>query len=506
MNKTKLLTWTSAVILTLLFTTSLAFGQAYGGQATAVRATVNAAGQPLVTTAVADTGSLSGAGGTISHSSVGVTVPGVLSVGSSTASITGASNSTVAQAGVNNLNIAAAGITVAASAVTSTAQVSCPGSVRTGSSVITGLTLNGTTVPVSGTPDESVTVFFGGTPIGTLVINEQVRIPGSMTVNALHLTITDPFDASLIDVVVGSSRAAINCAEPPPFNFISGRATGVHLTQSTLLTGVVSTIISDTGPLSTGGGSLSAATAGAGLSPILTTGVVTASSSGGAPGGTPDSTQSASTVTNAALNVGGPLGVSLSFDSIVSNSQCTAVSGTVTCSGSSSIANLQVTALGFPIGITINGLPNQEIILPAGLGRIVLNEQLGTFSGSPAHITVNAIRVELTIPGVAATTVVFASSHSGMQAGAGSTAADASISGRVTDANGRPMGKMNVAVVASDGSVRTVFTSAFGYFNFEGLQAGESYLVTVLGKRHRFESRFVNLGDSVTGVDFTAID
>ena len=73
--------------------------------------------------------------------------------------------------------------------------------------------------------------------------------------------------------------------------------------------------------------------------------------------------------------------------------------------GSSEIAGLVIN--GTPI--VVSGSPNQTILLPAGLGRVVINEQ----SGSPGGITVNALHVVVT--GVA--DVVVSSAHADIVCG-----------------------------------------------------------------------------------------
>ena len=87
------------------------------------------------------------------------------------------------------------------------------------------------------------------------------------------------------------------------------------------------------------------------------------------------------------------------------------------------------------------------------------------------------------------------------------TAAGVSLSGRVTTAGGA--GIRNARVVVTGNSLpepRTVNTGTFGYFTFEGLQAGETYVVTVNSQRFTFAvpSRVVTLVDNLTDFDFAA--
>jgi len=88
-----------------------------------------------------------------------------------------------------------------------------------------------------------------------------------------------------------------------------------------------------------------------------------------------------------------------------------------------------------------------------------------------------------------------------------STAAPATISGRVVDANGRAISRTRVILQGGNlTELRTALTNAFGYYQFDNVETGESYALRVETKRYRFENPtiFVNLGEDATGVDFIA--
>jgi hypothetical protein len=87
------------------------------------------------------------------------------------------------------------------------------------------------------------------------------------------------------------------------------------------------------------------------------------------------------------------------------------------------------------------------------------------------------------------------------------TAAAASLSGRVTTADGR--GIRNARIVVSGNTLpepRIATTGSFGYFSLDGLQAGETYVVTVNSKRYTFSmpSRVITLVDNVVDANFVA--
>jgi hypothetical protein len=87
------------------------------------------------------------------------------------------------------------------------------------------------------------------------------------------------------------------------------------------------------------------------------------------------------------------------------------------------------------------------------------------------------------------------------------SASTAVLAGRVLTADGR--GIRNVTMAIEGGNLigrRYVRTSSFGWFTFDDLRAGETYVVTVNSKRYLFQlpSRVVTLSDSVSDVDFIA--
>lgn len=87
------------------------------------------------------------------------------------------------------------------------------------------------------------------------------------------------------------------------------------------------------------------------------------------------------------------------------------------------------------------------------------------------------------------------------------TAANASISGRVTTADGR--GITNVWIIIGGGSLsqpRTVRTSSFGYYRVEDLPAGETYILEIRAKRYSFTNptRIISLTEDASEQNFIA--
>ena len=92
-------------------------------------------------------------------------------------------------------------------------------------------------------------------------------------------------------------------------------------------------------------------------------------------------------------------------------------------------------------------------------------------------------------------------------AGAGpcfATAANVSVSGRALNSIGRGIGNAIVTISSPDGSHRSARTSSFGYFRFDDVEAGRSYVIEVSSKRYRFAPRVLEISENIDGLDFVA--
>lgn len=87
------------------------------------------------------------------------------------------------------------------------------------------------------------------------------------------------------------------------------------------------------------------------------------------------------------------------------------------------------------------------------------------------------------------------------------TAANASISGRTLTAQGGGIRNVLITLTEiSSGAIRSVRSSDFGYFRFENVPTGETYILTLHSKNFVFlpNSRVLMLFDDLTDVNFTA--
>lgn len=84
------------------------------------------------------------------------------------------------------------------------------------------------------------------------------------------------------------------------------------------------------------------------------------------------------------------------------------------------------------------------------------------------------------------------------------TAATVSIGGRVLTANGNAVGSAQIGLTATNGATAFTLTNPFGYYRFEDVAVGETYVLTVATKRYSFVPQVVNVSGELTGLDLTA--
>lgn len=86
------------------------------------------------------------------------------------------------------------------------------------------------------------------------------------------------------------------------------------------------------------------------------------------------------------------------------------------------------------------------------------------------------------------------------------TAAQVSISGRVLTAGGYAIRNARVVITALNGETRAGQTGSLGYFRFEGVGVGSTYVLTVSSDRFAFDrpSMVVTVMDELTDLDFIA--
>lgn len=84
------------------------------------------------------------------------------------------------------------------------------------------------------------------------------------------------------------------------------------------------------------------------------------------------------------------------------------------------------------------------------------------------------------------------------------TAANASIRGRVLNSNGRGIARARVLLTNANGVVRYAVTNPFGYYNFDEVLAGETYIMNVQSKLYQFNPQVITLDENLEDVNFIA--
>lgn len=86
------------------------------------------------------------------------------------------------------------------------------------------------------------------------------------------------------------------------------------------------------------------------------------------------------------------------------------------------------------------------------------------------------------------------------------TAAQVSVSGRVRTANGNGIRNVYVTLTNLNNAVQTSFTGSFGYYRFENVTVGETYIITVYSKRFTFSQPTIvrTIFEEIADLDFVA--
>jgi len=165
----------------------------------------------------ADAGVLASAGGSITASLASIT-DAVFSSGPTSCNSQGTSFVATSASAMARLS-AFAGAAAALSCVNvaSDTRAACEG--VTGSTTISGLVFAGAAVTVTGVANQTVSI----PGVATLVINEQIKAAGAITVNALHLTLV-----SGEELTICSSHSDIGCSATPTRSSTWGEVKAIY--------------------------------------------------------------------------------------------------------------------------------------------------------------------------------------------------------------------------------------------------------------------------------------
>ena len=84
----------------------------------------------------------------------------------------------------------------------------------------------------------------------------------------------------------------------------------------------------------------------------------------------------------------------------------------------------------------------------------------------------------------------------------GATAAAVHVTGRVVTPDGRGIRNSIVILTDGEGNRRVATTSSFGFYRFDEVEAGKTYVIGVQSKRYLFTTRVVQILDTLADFDF----
>ena len=202
--------------------------------------------------------------------------------------------------------------------------------------------------------------------------------------------------------------------------------------------------------------------------------------------------------------------------------------------------NLYNLSFGFDgevLEISINGAPYQDIITAggsfvtggysgpiAGVGSPIIGRQAWTGLSGGTQAAPTYLTTTVNLPTAANGQLVrlkfrVATDNAGTAPGAAgvridtisgiactATAANVSVSGRVLTPDGRGLRNARVTMTDQNGVVRAVTTSSFGYYRFEDVESGQTYIVSVASRTYHYAPRVLQVVDTLADVDFIATD
>jgi hypothetical protein len=185
------------VVTSVLALPAGALAQTVTGQARAVQASI-ATPLGISTTALADTGTLSGSGDARDATLDTATIPSLLSAEVLHAVTTQWPDQVLSQVSLTNVGMIVGTTSIKADVVMANA-LATPTAPASASSIVGNLSINGVLIPVTGAANQRIPIAGG-----FLTINEQTVSAAGTTVNALHARV-----AGLADVVLASATAGI---------------------------------------------------------------------------------------------------------------------------------------------------------------------------------------------------------------------------------------------------------------------------------------------------------
>ena len=85
------------------------------------------------------------------------------------------------------------------------------------------------------------------------------------------------------------------------------------------------------------------------------------------------------------------------------------------------------------------------------------------------------------------------------------TAASVSVAGKVITDDGRGLRNARVVLTDAIGNSRTALTTSFGYYRFDDVAAGQTYIISVASKRFQFAPQVITVSEVIENLDLIAL-
>lgn len=85
------------------------------------------------------------------------------------------------------------------------------------------------------------------------------------------------------------------------------------------------------------------------------------------------------------------------------------------------------------------------------------------------------------------------------------TSASVSVSGRIVTVDGSGIRNAIVEIADATGNIRTARTGSMGYFRFEDVESGRSYILRVRSKRFQFASQVIMVNEEISELMIVAL-
>ena len=81
------------------------------------------------------------------------------------------------------------------------------------------------------------------------------------------------------------------------------------------------------------------------------------------------------------------------------------------------------------------------------------------------------------------------------------------VSGRVVTSDGGGIRNVHLTIARANGATQQALTGSFGYFRFDDVEAGQTYIISVTSKRYQFANpaQLISVANEITDLMFNAL-